>query len=256
MGQTAILPMTGERIEAFSASDELWAWLCNVPKGTILMPRTNWPATAKTSIKGLRFFSHFPGYPGGLPKPESYAHTRLKIDVVRSLRSMGFKADIEVQGVSPEGEEWVADVLAENFDGSRTAFEIQLSSQHLRDFLRRSDRYSRSGVKVCWIMSWEPVSGRLTKAIANANIPYYREHGHFLADCPEVLPLRVMLDSKDEYPAERLQLHFGRGAFHKGMEFEEALAGVMLGIPKWEIPEWKWGDHRVPGIPLKTALRT
>lgn len=254
MGQIAYLPKTGEMLEAFSTADTVWDALCQLPKGSMTMPRTGWPATPKTSIKGLRFFSHYPGYQGELPKPESYAHTRLKIDVVRSLRSLGFNANIEVPGASPDGEEWVADVLAENYDGGLVAFEVQLSSQHLRDFLRRSNRYSRSGVKVCWIMSWEPVSGRLTKAIANANISYYREHGHFLADCPEILPLRVKLDSKDEYPADRLQLHFGRGAFHKGMHFEEALAGVMLGLPRWESPEWKWGDHRVPGRTLKTEL--
>lgn len=256
MGQTAILPMTGERIEAFSASDELWAWLCNVPKGTILMPRTNWPATAKTSSNGLRFFSHYPGVPGGPPKPESYAHTRLKIDVVRSLRSMGFKAEIEVPGFSPEGEEWVADVLAEGGDGMKIAFEIQLSSQHLRDFLHRTARYERSGIKVCWIMSWKPVGHRLTMAVAKANMAYYREHGLFLSDLGEIMPLRVSLESKDAYPAEGLKLQFGRGAFHKAMDFDEALAGVMLGVPKWEIPEWKWGDHCVPGRPLKTELRT
>ncbi|QWK81109.1 hypothetical protein [Ochrobactrum sp. BTU1] len=54
-----------------------------------------------------------------------------------------------------------------------------------------------------------------------------------------------MLDSKDKYPMDRPQLHFGRGAFHKLMDFNEALASVMLGVPKWEKPEWKWGDHHV-----------
>ncbi|WP_107675013.1 hypothetical protein [Agrobacterium sp. LAD9] len=246
MGQIAYLAATGEMIEAFSVTDTVWDALCKLPKGSMTMPRTNWPATAKTSIKGLRFFSHYPGFPGGLPKPESYAHTRLKIDVVRSLRSMGFKANIEVAGASSLGEEWVADVLAENVDGSRIAFEIQLSSQHLRDFLRRTDRYERSGVKVCWIIEDRVVSWRLTKAIANANIAYYHEHKEFLADCAEILPFRVQLENKDTYPDPRPRLHFGRASYHKAMEFDEALAGVMLGIPKWEIPEWKWGDHYVP----------
>ncbi|MBB3521008.1 MULTISPECIES: hypothetical protein [unclassified Rhizobium] len=244
MGQIAYLTATGEELEAFSVTDSVWDALCQLPKGSITMPRTKWPATAKTSIKGLRFFAHYPGYTGALPKPESYAHTRLKIDVVKSLRSMGFKANIEVPGVSPDGEEWVADVLTETHDGRRVAFEIQLSSQHLRDFLSRSDRYVRSGVKVCWIISYEPVSGRLTKAIASANTGYYKEHGRFLADLQEIMPFRIILDSKDEYPEERLPLHFGRAQFHKAMEMEEALAGVMLDVPRWELPDWKWGDHR------------
>ncbi len=252
MGQIAYLNATGEELEAFSVTDAVWDALCQLPKGSMTMPRTHWPATAKTSIKGLRFFAHYPGYTGALPKPESYAHTRIKIDVVKTLRSMGFKANVEVPGSSPEGEEWIADVLAENYDGSRIAFEIQMSSQHMRDFLSRSDRYVRSGVKVCWIMPYEPVAGRLTKAIANANIPYYREHGHFLADYEEIMPFRIVWDSKDEYPG-RPQLHFGRMPYHKAMEMEEALAGVMLGVPRWEIPDWKWGDHYEPIKKVTTA---
>lgn len=241
MGQIAYLAATGEMIEAFSVTDTVWDALCKLPRGSMTMPRTNWPATAKTSIKGLRFFSHYPGFPGGLPKPESYAHTRLKIDVVRLLRSMGFKANIEVPGVSPDGEEWIADVLAENCDGSRTAFEIQLSSQHLKDFRRRTGRYAASGVRTVWIISEQPVAERLTSALIHENGHKKANNGCFICDCEEILPLNVTLVDKDVYPEDPPLVRFGRGVENiRRMPLAEAINGAMSGFAKWEYPDWRW----------------
>lgn len=241
MGQIAYLTASGEELEAFSLNDVEWDALCQLPKGRMTMARTNWPATAKTSIKGLRFFSHYPGYPGVLPKPESYAHTRLKIDVVRSLRSMGFKANIEVPGVSPDGEEWVADVLAENHDGSRTAFEIQLSSQHLKDFRRRTVRYAASGVRTVWIISEQPVAERLSNAIIHENGHKKATNGCFICDCEEILPLNVTLVDKDVYPEDPPPVRFGRGVENiRRMPLAEAIYGAMSGLAKWEYPDWRW----------------
>ncbi|OWK25535.1 hypothetical protein AJ87_08930 [Rhizobium yanglingense] len=85
MGQIAYDAATGEMMEAFSMTDEAWGIACQAPSGAILMPRTGWPAVPKVSIRGLRFFAHHPGCPDKLPAPESYAHTRLKIDIARTL---------------------------------------------------------------------------------------------------------------------------------------------------------------------------
>jgi len=152
LGQIAINDKTGERIEAFSVSVEEWKMHCLAQRGTLVTPVSSWPAVPKTSINGLRFFAHHPGYSGLLPKPESYAHTRLKIDVVKAARALGYHAEVEVCGRDPEGAEWRADVLVTSPKGKRTAFEIQLSSQHLRDFCFRTQRYRRSSVECYWII--------------------------------------------------------------------------------------------------------
>lgn len=240
MGQTAILAMTGERLEAFSAHDELWKWLCYAPKGTILMPRTNWPAVAKTSMLGFRFFAHYSGYPGIKPEPESYAHARLKIDVVRILRSLGYEADVEVPGVSPTGDEWVADVLTATIGGTKVAFEIQLSSQHIADFRRRTERYRASGVHVFWILAEKPVADRLHKAILVETAALRRAIGVIVCDCEEIIPINVALPNKNQYPDDPLQVRFGRGRDIRRMPLAEAIEGLMYGYARWDYPDWKW----------------
>jgi len=240
MGQIAYSAATGERLEAFSVSDDTWSELTQAPKGSLLMPRTNWPAMAKTSLRGLRFFSHYSGYPGQLPAPESYAHTRLKVDIVKALRALGYEADIEVYGKDTEGAEWIADVLATGPDGSRTAFEVQLSSQHLDDFLRRTERYTRSGVRVCWIMSEKPVSLRLAKAIHHRNPDYHTRTGRFLGDSEFIIPLSLAIEDKNAYPDPLPLLRFGRGKLHQRLNLSEAVDGVMRGFPRWSEPDWIW----------------
>jgi len=240
MGQLAYEASTGREVEAFSTTDSEWAQICAAQKGAFLMPRSAWPAVAKTSIRGLRFFSHYPGYPGTLPAPESYAHTRLKIDIVRALRAQGFTANLEVHGTAPEGDDWVADVLALSADGSRVAFEVQLSSQHLGDFRSRSDRYARSNVRVCWFISEKPVAWRLTKALCYENREYSRLHGHLVGDCKEIVPFAIQLEGKADYPDPLPNVRFGRGPHLQRLTLPQAVTGMMSGRPTWKMPDWTW----------------
>jgi hypothetical protein len=242
MGQIAYAASTGEIIEAFSDDDDSWAALCAAPKGAILMPRTNWPAVAKTSIRGLRFFAHHSGYPGTLPAPESYNHTRLKIDIAMALRSLGFNANVEVPGAAPDGAEWVADVLAEAHDGSKVAFEIQFSSQHRDQFRKRSERYVKSDIRVCWFMPEKPVALRITKALAYQNLAYYKQHKEFLVDCEEIVPFTLGIEGKTNYPDPLPPVRFGRGRYRNQLTLNEAVAGMMIGMPRWELPDWNWVD--------------
>lgn len=214
---------------------------CSAPRGTLLMPVSSWPAVSKTSNRGLRFFSHHPGYTGILPKPESYAHTRLKIDVVKAARALGYHAEIEVCGRDPDGAEWRADVLVTSSEGRRTAFEIQLSSQHLSDFRFRTERYQRSSVECCWIISNQPVDRRLSKALVQENMNYYQAHGEFQSDAEDLMLLGVQITNKDTYPDEPPKLRFSRGPEMRRLPMPEALQGVLTGIPKWSRPRWYWG---------------
>lgn len=242
MGQIAYRADTGAAVEAFSVSDAEWAVLCAEPRGAIVMPRSAWPAVPKTSIRGLRFFAHHPGYTGILPKPESFAHTRLKIDMVKAARAAGYDAELEVFGSDPDGNEWIADILLTATSGQRTAFEIQLSSQHLRDFRFRTQRYLRSGIRCCWVISNTPVDRRLSRALVNENADFYREHGEFQADAEDLMLLGVHLEGKDTYPVDRPIIRFSRGREVRMMQMEEAIAGVVAGIPQWQTPSWHWGS--------------
>lgn len=241
LGQIAYRASTGLTAEAFSATDGEWAAICAAPRGTWLMPRSAWPAIPKTSIRGLRFFAHHSGYTGILPQPESYAHTRLKIDIVKAARALGYRAELEVAGSDPDGAEWIADALVYGDEG-RMAFEIQLSSQHLRDFRARTERYRNSGVRCCWIVSDLTVGARLSKAIAYENMDYYRTNGEFQADLEELILFGVLLERKDIYPTERPMLRFSRGRHIRRMKMEEAIEGALKGHPQWERPNWHWNS--------------
>lgn len=234
--------------EAFSVSDAEWAAMCAEPSGTWLMPVSGWPAVPKTSSRGLRFFAHHPGYPGVLPTPESYAHTRLKIDIARAARTLGFQANLEVRGQAPSGAEWIADVLVDAEDAGRTAFEVQLSSQHLNDFRSRTERYERSGIRCCWVVSERSVGGRLAKAIVHENKEWNRANGVFQADVAELLVLSVPLDAKSAYHFDPLFLRIGRGRLMRRLLIEEAVEGVLRGAPRWERPCWHWDAES--GLPF------
>ncbi|TYB84223.1 competence protein CoiA family protein [Oceaniovalibus sp. ACAM 378] len=240
MGQIAYHAKTGAMAEAFSAPDSVWQDICQSPAGTWLMPQTDWPATPKTSIRGLRFFAHRPGYPDKLPAPESYAHTRLKIEIALALRRTGYQADLEVSGQTPNGDAWIADVLARRKDDKLIAFEIQFSSQHLADFRSRTMRYSQSSVSVCWFMPHKPVANRLGKALCYENQAYYKEHGVFVADCEEIIPFWFDIKGKDEYPDQSPEIHFGRGQYNRRLTIDEAVEGMIEGKPYWQYPHWNW----------------
>lgn len=242
MGQLAYDRKTGQIVEAFSLSDEAWAISCAAPRGTLLMPVSSWPAVPKTSIRGLRFFAHHPGFTGILPKPESYAHTRLKIDVVKVARALGYHAEMEVCGSDPDGAEWRADVLVTSPEGRRTAFEIQLSSQHLCDFRARTERYQRSSIECCWLISEKPVGTRLSKALVHENKNYYQTHGEFQSDAEDLMLLGVQLMNKETYPDEPPHLRFSRGPEMHRLPIPVAIQGIMTGIPQWRRPRWHWGQ--------------
>ena len=244
MGQIAYTLNERKMLEAFSLTDKEWGELSALPRGSILMPHSNWPAIPKVSIHGLRFFAHYQGYPYSLPTPKSYAHTRLQIDIVRAARNLGLKANLEVSGSDSDGNEWVADVLIESKSTQKFAFEVQLSSQHYKDFIKRTERYERSNMKSCWFISNKPVADRLCKAIAYQNKDFYKKHGQFLGDDPRLVTFDVDILNKNSYPDLLPPVRFGRGKFHKRLTLSESIYGMVNGFPYWECPDWKWLDDK------------
>lgn len=96
-------------------------------------------------------------------------------------------------------------------------------------------------------MSEKPVAWRLTKALIYENIPYYRENGEFLSDCEEIVPFAIELAGKDTYPDVLPLIRFGRGRHIKRMALKEAIAGMLHGYPRWQLPDWLWNAPQVSG---------
>lgn len=105
-------------------------------------------AVPKTSALGTQFFAH--ARRGECTTaPESAEHIYCKQLVAQAARSAGWAVTTERPGVSPEGEEWVADVFCEK-GTAKIALEIQMAPQTDEEAVRRQQRYKASGVRGAW----------------------------------------------------------------------------------------------------------
>lgn len=105
-------------------------------------------AIPKTSSLGNHFFAH--ARRGDCATaPESAEHLYCKQLVAQAAQTAGWTVTTERPGVSPEGEEWVADVFCEK-GTAKVALEIQMSPQAGEEAVRRQLRYKASGVRGAW----------------------------------------------------------------------------------------------------------
>jgi len=149
------------------------------------MPCCESRAVLKTSMNGVQFFAHYSDECA--TAPETVWHIEAKDLVFGALKLLGLNPRSEVPGGTAK-DRWKADVYFEVGD-RKIAIELQRSYQHLRDFIRRQERYARSGVECYWLVRYE-VGRTLGKAIMtkryrgefNSVVP---PHGHMINTCPE-----------------------------------------------------------------------
>ncbi len=104
----------------------------------------------KRSPLGTQFFAH--ARKGNCSTaPETAEHLQAKDTIARTSIAVGWDAATEVRGVTPDGCEWVADVMISR-GNVRLAFEVQWSPQTYEDTLERHKRYEMSGVRALWLM--------------------------------------------------------------------------------------------------------
>jgi competence protein CoiA len=107
------------------------------------------PAILKTSSNGLPFFAHYNGECA--TAPETIWHSEAKALIVANLAVLGFQSREEVMSENKDVL-WKADTYFE-VGGRRIVIELQRSYQHLKDFLRRQQRYADTGVESCWLLT-------------------------------------------------------------------------------------------------------
>lgn len=74
--------------------------------------------------------------------------TSSSFDIAHHARAAGWSAEFEV--AAPDGS-WRADVLVTSPDGGRrAALEAQMAAMAVTDIEARTDRYTASGIEVCW----------------------------------------------------------------------------------------------------------
>jgi competence protein CoiA len=115
------------------------------------MPCCRTPAVLKTSPNGRPFFAHYNDE--CKTTPETAWHQEGKALICAKLAGMGIVCRDEVTGGSKDAP-WKADTFFQT--GQRTiVIEMQRSYQHLRDYLRRQQRYASTGVESYWLTRLE-----------------------------------------------------------------------------------------------------
>lgn len=233
---------TGRMVESFSVTDAEWAAM-RADKGAYLMQGTRLPAVLKQNRGGTRWFQSRPGERDPNYKPESAAHEMTKIWMVQALRDAGYQAEVERYGVTPEGEAWEADVYLE-VDGRKIAIEVQLSAQLFEDYLFRTERYARSGVKVIWLV-------RLYESFSHDAVKYkgWRPgSGGMWPDLLQVpaLPLKLRC-AMDDPSEDAIRVHVLRigDPFYKLSELTlmEFVIGIAQGkLSYMQRDRWMWRE--------------
>lgn len=146
--------IAGDPAFAFDFSSEKWKALkveSRVRKH-LSMPCCKAKATPKTSKLANHFVAHT-RTDNCNASTETAEHLLAKTIVAKAVRLAGWEVDIEVSGSSPEGESWVADVLATK-DQVTVAIEVQWSRQDQDETKRRQERYTQSGVRGLWLLRY------------------------------------------------------------------------------------------------------
>lgn len=164
---------TGKPVDSTTIPAGQWEALKQSAKlGDFVMPCCEATAVLKTSINGTPFFAHLTDECA--TAPETVWHKSGKAAVLAGLQTLGIEGRDEVPGKSPSGQKWEADVLF-TVPGRTIAIELQRSYQHLRDFIRRQERYAASGVENYWLVRRETF---FTLAKATSRLLLKREFGN------------------------------------------------------------------------------
>lgn len=152
------------------------------------MPCCGVPAVPKTSSRGTYFFAH--ARRGEcVTADESPEHLYCKALIAAAAHEAGWTVTTERPGVSPGGDEWVADVFCEK-GKARLALEVQMSPQQDEETLRRQLRYKESGVRGAWFFG--PKARRGTTAFDGA-IPAFTLEPIVFGEVPLVQQFQVGL---------------------------------------------------------------
>lgn len=162
-----------QMVQAFEFDAEAWADLRCTYRGRDLRTACCGNlAIPKRSPLGTQFFAHVKR--GDCTSvPETKEHLLAKSTIAKAALAAGWRVTTECAGLTPEGDAWIADVLAER-NGARVALEVQWSQQVIEDYRARQARYARSGVRAAWLVRRMPTEGTFRSEVrANHELPIF-----------------------------------------------------------------------------------
>lgn len=142
-----------KQIHSFVYSLKDWIALKEDKNSSFNMVCCGNQATLKTSKLGTQFFAHKikPKDSNCSTGGETAEHIHIKYLVMKELGRNGWDVKVEKRGVTPSGEEWIADIYAEK-GKAKIAIEVQWSPQTFIETRRRQEKYAQSGVRCAWLL--------------------------------------------------------------------------------------------------------
>ncbi|MDN7852167.1 MULTISPECIES: competence protein CoiA family protein [Burkholderia] len=224
----------GRPVDATAIASAEWDRLKQTaPLGDFVMPCCKAPAVLKTSINGLPFFAHLSDE--CITAPETKWHKAGKAAVLAALNSMGIVGSEEAPGRSSSGDKWEADVFF-SVPGRTVVIELQRSYQHLRDFIRRQERYTASAVECYWLVRKENFR---TLAKATSRLLLKRDFGN------EFPPGGIGTGMLPELPVAMLDTEGSQLVLFGGLKTATVsmwLAGILNGTYGYRGGSWNLGD--------------
>ncbi|RUM54858.1 MAG: hypothetical protein DSY85_06480 [Marinomonas sp.] len=140
--------LDGFDIQAFNYHESDWDKLKKSYKNRSLKVVYCGRSTIPKKIKlGTQYFAH--AKRGDCSTAIEIAdHIKFKTSIAESVAAQGLEVFTEYPGAAPDGQKWGGMCMKGN---AKLAIEIQWSNQTLDEFLRRMERYKRSGVRCLWL---------------------------------------------------------------------------------------------------------
>lgn len=150
-----------QNIYSFQYSLKEWIDLKEYEPHSFKMSCCGSDSILKTSKLGTQFFAHKvkPKNSDCSTGGESPEHIHIKYLVMKELDRNGWDVEVEKRGITPDGEEWIADIYAEK-GNAKIAIEVQWSPQTFVETKRRQEKYAQSGVRCAWLLRSSSIKAR------------------------------------------------------------------------------------------------
>ena len=189
-------------------------------------------AVVKPSVNSLPVFSNISDECD--TDPETVWHNNGKAMVLAGLANLQIEARDEVSGKSLTGHGWKADVLF-SFQRRTIAIELQRSYQHLREYIRRQERYAQSNIECYWLIRYEqfiPLSKATSRLLLKRDYQnIFPPQGIGTGSLPE-LPVSILV------AGHKQPVQFGLG---KAATVSEWLAGIINRTYQYRDGSWNLG---------------